>query len=137
VVDSLFHFADERYTLFAYGVMPSHLHWLFQSIPEWVARLSADGGSNRSPREQITYSLNRFTATACNRLLNQRGPFWQHESNDHWVRDHDDLERITACIEANPVKAGLAKTPEDRPFSSAWHRSQTGTEWGLPLVPLR
>jgi type I restriction enzyme R subunit len=137
VVDSLLHFADERYTLFAYVVMPSHIHWLFQPIPEWVTRLSVDGRLNRSPREQITYSLNRFTATACNRLLNQRGPFWEHESYDHWVRDQDELDRITAYIEANPVKAGLVKTPEDWLFSSAWHRSLSATEWGLPLVPLR
>ena len=48
----------------------------------------------------------------------------------------DELERIIGYIEANPVKAGLAEAPDRWRFSSAWHRTQTGTEWGLPLAPL-
>ena len=131
VVNSLFHFAGERYMLLAFVVMPSHFHWLFQPLPGWVASQSPD--SSRSPREQITYSINRFTATACNRLLDRQGRFWQPESYDHWVRDEDELERIIGYIEANPVKAGLAEAPDSWRFSSAWHRTQTRTEWGLPL----
>ncbi len=109
VVDSLFHFAGERYTLFAFVVMPSHIHWLFQPLPEWVGSLPDN--PSRSPRERITYSINRFTATQCNRLLNQGGHFWHPESYDHWVRDEDELERIIGYIEGNPVKACLAECP--------------------------
>src|SRR5262249_15391165 len=100
VVNALHHFAGERYDLWAYVVMPSHLHWLFQPLPQWVATLADDG---RTPRERTTYSLNRFTATACNRFLNVKGTFWQGESYDHWVRDVDELERIIRYIEENPV----------------------------------
>ena len=135
VVDSLFHFAGERYTLFAFVVMPSHIHWLFQPLPEWVGSLPDN--PSRSPRERITYSINRFTATQCNRLLNQGGHFWHPESYDHWVRDEDELERIIGYIEGNPVKACLAEAPDRWRFSSAWHRQQTGTELGLPLAPTR
>jgi type I restriction enzyme R subunit/putative DNA methylase len=46
-------------------------------------------------------------------------PFWQHESFDHWVRSAWELQRIVGYIEANPVSAGLAATPEDWPWSSA------------------
>jgi REP-associated tyrosine transposase len=136
VVNSLLHFANERYTLFAFVVMPSHFHWLFQPIPGWVE--SSGGDPSRSPRERITYSINRFTSTTCNRLLNAHGRFWQPESYDHWVRDQDELERIIAYIEANPVKAGISASAEEYLFSSACHRRQTGaeTEWGLPLAPL-
>jgi putative transposase len=135
VFNSFFHFAGERYTLFAFVVMPSHIHWLFQPLPEWVGSLPDD--PSRTPGEQITYSINRFTAAKCNRLLNQRGHFWHTESYDHWVRDEDELERIIGHIEANPVKAGLAEAPDRWRFSSAWYRKQTGTEWGLPLVPMQ
>jgi type I restriction enzyme R subunit len=131
VVDSLFHFAGERYDLLAYVVMPSHLHWLFQPLPEWVATLPEE--DRRTPRERITYSLNRFTATKCNRILGVKGAFWQTESYDHWVRDVDELERIIRYIEENPVKAGLVQTPDEWRFSSAWGRKVTGTEWGVPL----
>ena len=48
VVESLFHFAGERYDLLAYVVMPSHLHWLFQPRPQWVESLADD---RCTPRE--------------------------------------------------------------------------------------
>ena len=41
-------------------------------------------------------------------VLGRRGPFWQSESYDHWVRDDKELEGIIAYINENPVKAGLA-----------------------------
>jgi len=131
VVESLFHFSGERYDLLAYVVMPSHLHWLFQPRPQWVETL-ADG--RRTPRERITYSLNRFTATRCNRFLNLRGAFWQGESYDHWVRDVDELERIIRYIEENPVKARLIGVADQWPYSSASARKLTGTPWGMPLL---
>lgn len=134
IVDSMFHFAGERYALFSYVVMPSHFHWLFRPLPQWVETLTDDGTDDaRTPRERITYSLNRFTATRCNRLLNVKGQYWQTESYDHWVRDVEEMERIMRYIEENPVKAGLVRAPELWLFSSAWARKQAGTEWGTPL----
>src|SRR5439155_5027767 len=109
VVDSIFHFAGERYEVFAYVVMPSHLHWLFQPLASWVKTFDED---RRTPRQRIVYSLNRFTGTKCNRHLRRRGPFWQKESYDHWVRDPDEMERIIRYIDENPVKAGLVASPE-------------------------
>ena len=53
------------------------------------------------------------------------GHLWQHESYDHWVRDEDELEKIIAYAEENPIEAGLVETveaAEDRPYSSAWGR---------------
>jgi putative transposase len=131
VENSMFHFAGERYDLLTYVVMPSHFHWLFQPLAKWVETLPDE---EPTPRERIMYSLNRFTATACNRLLQRKGKFWQGESYDHWVRDVDELERIMRYIEENPVKAGLVKSPEQWPFSSARFRKQMGTEWGVPLT---
>jgi type I restriction enzyme R subunit len=131
IVDSLFHFAGQRYDLWSYVVMPSHIHWLFQPRSEWVEALPDE---HRTPRQRVIYSLNRFTSTACNRLLGIQGPFWQRECYDHWVRDVDELERIIRYIEENPVKAGLVETPELWRFSSAWARKALGLEWGMPLL---
>ncbi|HEV3144087.1 MAG TPA: hypothetical protein VGZ47_09410 [Gemmataceae bacterium] len=117
VVDAMLHFAGERYDLLAYMVMPSHIHWLFQPLPKWVESLPNDP---ITPRERITYSMNRYSATRCNRLLSLKGPFWQGESYDHWVRDCEELERIILYIEQNPVKARLATAPDEWRFSSAW-----------------
>jgi type I restriction enzyme R subunit len=130
VEKSMYHFAGECYDLLAYVVMPSHFHWVFQPRPEWAESLREDGPT---ARETVMYSLKRFTGNKCNRVLRRRGAFWQAESYDHWIRDSDEMERIIAYIEENPVKAGLVARPEDWRFSSAWARRLTGTPWGLPL----
>ncbi len=131
----MLHFAGRRYDLLAYVVMPSHYHWLFRPSPEWVESLADDG---RTPRQRITYSVNRFTATACNRLKNRRGPFLaKTESYDHWVRDIAELERIIGYIEDNPVKANLAGAADEWLFSSARTRAEKAFPWGVPLLTER
>jgi REP element-mobilizing transposase RayT len=65
-------------------------------------------------------SMKGPTARAANRALGRTGePFWQKESYDHWVRNRQEFENIRAYIENNPVKAGLVRTPEEFPWSSA------------------
>ncbi len=130
VVKSMLHFADQRYELWAYVVMPSHLHWVFRPLPDWEASLADD---ERSPREIIMHSLKRFTASQCNLLLHDSGAFWQDESYDHCVRDEAELERVINYVEANPVKPGLAASPSDFRFSSAWLLEQPEVELKRPI----
>jgi len=69
---------------------------------------------------RLMQSLKRFTAREANRMLGLTGqPFWQDESYDRLVRDQTEFQRIVRYIEMNPVKSGLAATPEDFPWSSA------------------
>jgi putative transposase len=93
------------YELHAWVVMPNHVHMLI--LPE-------------VPLPKITHWIKGRTAREANLLLGRTGePFWQHESYDHWVRHEREFLRIVAYIEANPVSAGLASTPEEWPWSSA------------------
>jgi hypothetical protein len=57
-------------------------------------------------------TLKGFTGHEANRLLGRNGAFWQDESYHHLGRDSTSFERIRNYIEWNPVKAGLAGTPE-------------------------
>jgi putative transposase len=132
VMNSLLHFASERYEVLAFVVMPSHFHWAFRPLPAWVESLP-DIGQYRSPRERIMYSIRRFTGRRCNEVLDLRGGFWQPESYDHWVRDADELDRIICYIENNPVKAGLVKNAEDWRWSSAHVRRILGLRFGSPI----
>jgi putative transposase len=85
--------------------MPNHVHVLIQP---------------KIPPSRLLQSLKGATARECNRLLGRIGePFWQGESYDHWVRNDDELARISRYIERNPVKANLATTPQDWPYCSA------------------
>jgi hypothetical protein len=87
----------------------------------------------RTARERIMHSLKTHTGAECNRLLGQRGAFWQDESYDHCVFDVDELERIIHYIENNPVVAGLAQSPEDWPYGSARDRKLLNLPFGSPL----
>lgn len=114
VVDAL-HYRDRHlrhYQLHSYVVMPNHVHLLITPLVE-VSKLMQ--------------SLKRFTARAGNRILGLTGqPFWQDESYDRLVRNQTELARITHSIEMNPVKAGLAATLEEFPWSSAAGSSAAG-----------
>ncbi|HUA84369.1 MAG TPA: transposase [Bryobacteraceae bacterium] len=94
-----------RYDLFAWVVMPNHVHVLIDA----AGNLGA-----------IMKTLKGYTAREANRILRRRGQFWQHESFDHWVRDEHEFRCIANYIENNPVKAGLAARPEDYRWSSAF-----------------
>ena len=93
-----------RYTLHAFVVMPNHVHVL--ATPRIAAR-------------QWLGPLKGFTAHEANLILGLKGPFWQDESYDHLVRDRQEFERIQRYIERNPVRAGLADSPDEFPWSSA------------------
>jgi len=94
----------QRYQLHAYVVMPNHVHMLATPSvpsPSWLGPLKG------------------FTAHEANRILGTTGSrFWQYESYDHLVR-HGEFERIRRYIECNPVRAGLAASPEEFPWCSA------------------
>jgi REP element-mobilizing transposase RayT len=133
----MYFFAGARYDLLAYVVMPSHFHWLFRPLPNWVEQLG-DTIRVRSPRERIMHSLKRYTARECNKILHAQGAFWQQESYDHWVREGDELERIIEYIEENPVNAKLARTPQMWAFFSAADRERMRIDVGMPpLVRLK
>jgi type I restriction enzyme R subunit len=129
VVDALYFFASHQYDLLSFVVMPSHVHWVFRPREEWVQTLQGTA----TPRERISKGRNQHTALECNRQLGRHGAFWQHESYDHWIRDAEEMERIILYIEGNPVKAGLAKSPEDWQYSSAHDRKIRGLQLGEPL----
>jgi putative transposase len=85
--------------------MPNHVHVLLEP---------------RAPVRGITAGIKGASAREANRMLRRQGkPFWQEESFDHWVRNSAQFEKIRAYIENNPVKAGLATSPEKWQWSSA------------------
>ena len=126
VADAFRFFADVRYQLFAFVVMPSHHHWLFLPIEKYFASLPVADRPEQTPREQISHSIQSYTSNQCNRILGISGKFWLDETYDHFARDEDELFRIMDYIEQNPVKAGLVDSSEDWPWSSAFVRKQLG-----------
>jgi putative transposase len=107
IVDALHYHARSlaHFDLHHYVVMPNHVHILI---------------TPRVPTPKLMHSLKRYTAREANRILRLSGqPFWQEESYDRIVRNGEEFRRIARYIEANPVRAGLASTPEGFLWSSA------------------
>jgi putative transposase len=85
--------------------MANHVHVLLRPLQE---------------TSRLLQWLKGTTAREANEILSRIGqPFWQRESYDHWVRNGQEMHRIAAYIENNPVKAGLAAEASDYPWSSA------------------
>ena len=94
VENALKHFDDKKYRLFAWCVMPNHVHVLLQVFP-------------RHTLGEITHSWKSFTAHEADKILGITGKFWQRESYDHIVRSEKSFYKIVEYILNNPVKANL------------------------------
>jgi len=95
---TLRHFDAERYRLFAWCVMPNHVHVVFRPLE----------GHTLS---EIIHSWKSFSAKEANRALRRSGEFWMHEYYDHLVRDEVEFDRIVDYVLRNPKKAGLRSWP--------------------------
>ena len=94
VSQSLRCFDGTRYRLFAWCVMPNHVHVLF--------RPSADHSL-----ASIVHTWKSYSAKAANGALQRSGEFWGREYFDHIVRNDIEFGRIVRYILENPAKAGL------------------------------
>jgi len=94
VARSLAAFAGTRYRLFAWCIMPNHVHVVLQPSDAWSL-------------SRIIHSWKSFTATRANELLKRTGEFWQREYCDHLMRDSKDFTRLVRYVLENPARAGL------------------------------
>lgn len=125
IQDALLNIYAHLYKLWAYVIMPNHVHVLVKPKPAIPA---ADELTDETVSlSDITKRLKGYAAREANKLLGLTGQsFWQTESFDHWPRDEDEFYRIISYIENNPVKAGLVILAEDWTWSSAAERKRRG-----------
>ncbi|MBT2556658.1 transposase [Hymenobacter sp. ISL-91] len=105
VAASLRHFHGKAYHLVCYCIMPNHVHAVVSLAED--APLLAD----------TLQRLKGYTALQANKLLNRTGQFWQRETYDHIVRSGEEMQRVVAYVVNNPVKAGLAESWEQWPYT--------------------
>jgi len=127
-------FAGERYGLLAWVVMPNHVHVLVrvcdgatlgkivQSWKSYTGRRMAELGlgvpRDGDPRGGVSGGGGTGTSV------------WMRDYWDRSIRDERHLSAAVEYIHNNPVKAGLVKSPEDWPWSSApsWGSAFPGSE---------
>jgi REP-associated tyrosine transposase len=78
-------------------LMPDHCHTLI-TFPE-----------SRLPWTKVVRDWKRWLARSL-------GICWQIDFFDHRLRNDESLDEKSSYILANPVRAGLAKSPEDWPY---------------------
>jgi REP element-mobilizing transposase RayT len=88
------YFNNERYELFAWTIMPNHVHVLLKLLGDFSL-------------SSIIHSWKSFSAREANRVLARTGEFWQREYFDILVTSDRQLEFFLRYVLNNPVKAGL------------------------------
>ncbi|MCP9234644.1 transposase [Lewinella sp. JB7] len=102
--------------------MPNHVHVLLSmgnqltdedhrllTIPELSLRYR--------PLHEVMRRIKGGSARYLNEHLGTKGPFWQKDSYDHYVRTAKSYDNILYYILYNPEKAGLVNNWRSYPFT--------------------
>ena len=108
VQSALLMFDGDRYRMLAWVVMPNHVHALMEPLNGWTLG-------------KIVWSWKSFTGRRLAPLLGNvsAGRVWHREYWDRFVRNADHFRNVVEYIHWNPVKAGLARSPQEYEWSSA------------------
>ena len=108
-LDSLHYWDGRKWTLYAAGIMPDHVHAQVQPLP-----LPQSGGVY--DLAEIIHSVKSFSVHRINRLRGRRGSLWQDERFDRIVRDEAEFLEKWQYIMNNPLKQELVQRWEDCPW---------------------
>ena len=93
------------FRLHGYVLMPDHWHALVgPDIPLTISRVVQD--------------IKWLAARSLNRRRQLRGPVWQHQFWDRFVRHEKEFQQRLQYMHLNPVRKGLVPRPEDWRWSS-------------------
>ena len=96
---------QRKYLLHEFVVMPNHFHLLVTPTLTLEKALQfIKGGFSYRARKELGFA----------------GEIWQPSYYDHRVRDVEEYVNFRCYIRQNPVERGLAKSPEEYPYSSAF-----------------
>ncbi len=119
VQDAIIFGHKRTYILFAYVVMPNHVHLVRQPLPKESGWAAWCNYRRYSKLESIIGCMKKFSARKINRAAGRRGSVWQDESYDRIIRGGKDLNEVVDYVHHNPVTWGLVQKPELYPWSSA------------------
>ena len=146
VQDSLLFGQGDRYHLFAWVVMPNHVHVLIEQIPGWPMWKVVQSWKRHTSRQ-----IHRLGVSSCTRQNTDyksaipailegasctrhdadyksaipaipaipEGALWQRDYWDRFIRNDRHFQVAKHYIENNPVAAKLTTSPEEWPWSSA------------------
>lgn len=95
-------------------VLPDHMHAI------WTLPAGQNDFPNRwkSIKGRFSRSLKNRPEWQARAVQPREKGIWQNRYWEHRIRDAEDLQAHMTYCHTNPVKHGLAATPEDWPYSS-------------------
>jgi len=126
VQGALVNFDAQRYRVFAWVVMPNHVHVLFQTMGGWtVAEIVASWKKFTARRivsaKTANLEIGDPRKEASDREIKDPGKaVWQREYWDRYIRNEKHFWRVVEYIQMNPVKAGLVEKAEEWRWGSAF-----------------
>jgi hypothetical protein len=118
--EGIVHGSGQTHDLHAFVVMPNHVHVL----------TSLRAGYRLC---DVVRGWKSFSARRINALLDRRGPLWQRDYFDRFVRNEAHFFRVRAYIENNPVTAGLTDRADRWPFRSVGVHADVGVDADAPV----
>lgn len=110
LIEVMFHYRDQgEYRLHDFVVMPDHFH----------AQITLSEGKTIERAMQL---IKGGFAYRARKELGFKGAFWQRGFSEDRVESREEFLAFRKYIHENPVKARLAMTSEEYPYSSAHPR---------------
>jgi AICAR transformylase/IMP cyclohydrolase PurH/REP element-mobilizing transposase RayT len=124
-LSALKYWDGKKLTLISAVVMPDHVHALIE--PRHVK--GRWGG--HEDLSKLLHSIKTFSGREISQRRGGVGQVWLRETYDRWIRSDEDLEEKYRYLANNPVKEGLAATPQEYKW---WYGLDVlGIGLGLPV----
>jgi putative transposase len=136
VMDSLrFLVADQRIWLYAFVIMPNHIHLLWCKQEPWVEK-NIQQMFLKYTAQKLKFSLidrgqEKELETYKSTQSDRKYQFWERRPYIATMFNRKVAEQKLDYIHANPVKAGLCTLPEHYKYSSARFYEANEDEWGF------
>lgn len=95
-----------QFLLYAYCIMPDHLHVLVQGLDTTSDLLAFIKRLKQSTGYEFRKRFHRN--------------LWQKKFHDHILRENETVQSVAAYIWMNPVRKGLCANPSDYPYSGSF-----------------
>lgn len=115
LIQQLHRFDGEWYNLFAYTIMPNHVHLLLDLS---VQTKGSEWSEQYKNLDYVMWRIKGASSRNANLVLGKTGThFWQQEYHDRYIRDMRHFHAAVNYIKQNPVSARLCTHWLEHPFT--------------------
>jgi REP element-mobilizing transposase RayT len=120
VVDALMFYRNRGdYELYAYCLMPDHLHYLLRLLGKAAESRPIAVIDGRPIPQALVAAVGRFKSYTTHQAWKHglHGKLWQRDYYDHILRHPNAVQGITRYILTDPVRSGICREIGEYPFA--------------------